>query len=119
MAAGFFDDMTAVTEDAAAELKRRLAELEERLATALTERDAAIERQTANALVNFRLQSELRAALERQHASTEILRAISEGTGDAEASLTQIAETTARLFGAPSVTIRIAEGDEWITTIPV
>jgi two-component system, NtrC family, sensor kinase len=111
--------MTAVTEDAAADLRRKVAELEERLTAALTERDAAIERQTANALVNFRLQSELRAAVERQHASAEILRAISECSGDAEQSLTQIAETTARLFGAPSVTIRIAEGDEWIKTIRV
>ena len=111
--------MTAVSEDVAADLKRRLADLEERLATALTERDAAIERQTASALVNFRLQSEFRAAAERQHASAEILRAISESSGDAERSLTQIAETTARLFGAPSVTIRIAEGDEWIKTIRV
>jgi two-component system NtrC family sensor kinase len=111
--------MTAVSEDVAADLKRRLAELEERLAAALTERDAAIERQTASALVSFRLQSEFRAAAERQHASAEILRAISESSGDAERSLTQIAETTARLFGAPSVTIRIAEGDEWIKTIRV
>ena len=111
--------MTAVSEDAAADLKRRLAEVGERLAAALTERDTAIERQTANALVNFRLQSELRATAERQHASAEILRAISESSGDAERSLTQIAETTARLFSAPSVTIRIAEGDEWIKTIRV
>jgi two-component system, NtrC family, sensor kinase len=111
--------MTVVSKDATADLKRRLAELEERLAAALTERDAAIERQTASALVNFRLQSEFRAAAERQHASAEILRAISESSGDAERSLTQIAETTARLFGAPSVTIRIAEGDEWIKTIRV
>jgi len=114
-----YPTMTAVSEDKTADLNRKIAELEERLTTALTERDAAIERQTANALVNFRLQSELRASTERQHASAEILRAISEGTGDAEASLTQIAETTARLFGAPSVTIRIAEGDEWIKTIRV
>jgi GAF domain-containing protein len=119
MAAGFLTDMTVVSEEAAADFKRRMAELEERLAAALTERDAAIERQTANALVNFRLQSELRAAAERQHASAEILRAISESSGDVERSLTQIAETTARLFGAPSVTIRIAEGDEWIKTIRV
>src|SRR6201996_4720070 len=111
--------MTAVTDDTAADFKRRMAELEERLAAALTERDAAIERQTANALVNFRLQSELRSAAERQHASAEILRAISESSGDADQSLTQIAETTARLFGAPSVTIRIAEGNEWIKTIRV
>ena len=91
-------DMTAVSEDATADLKRRIAELEERLASALTERDAA---------------------LERQKAAAEILGTISDGTIDAERSLTQIAETTMRLFGAPSVTIRIAEGDEWIKTIRV
>jgi two-component system, NtrC family, sensor kinase len=114
-----FTEMTAVSEGATADLKRRIAELEERLTVALTERDAAIERQTANALVNFRLQNELRTAVERQNAGTEVLRAISEGSNDADRALTRIAETTARLFGAPSVTIRLAEGDEWIKTIRV
>ena len=105
--------MTAVSEDTTADLKRRLAELEERLATALTERDAAIERQTASALVSFRLQSELRSTLERQNASAEILRAIAGASGDATRSLQQIAETSGRLFGAPSVSIRLAENGEW------
>src|SRR6185437_8929318 len=59
--------MTAVSEDATADLNRRIAELEQRLETALIERDAEIERQTANALVNFRLQSELRATAERRN----------------------------------------------------
>jgi GAF domain-containing protein len=111
--------MTAVSQEAAADLRRKLAEFEQRLHSALVERDEAIERQTANALVNFRLQNELRAAQERQNASTEILRAISEESRSAERSLTRIAETTARLFGAPIVTIRLAEGDEWVKTISI
>src|SRR3974390_1827075 len=74
--------MTAVSEDASADLKRRVAELEQRLDTALVERDAAIDRQTASALVNFRLQNEVRTALERQKAGAEILRRIA-ATGGA------------------------------------
>src|SRR3984893_13294016 len=62
---------------------------------------------------NARLQAELRAAVDRQAASAEILRAIASAPGDAERALQQIAETTARLVGATSVTIRIVEGEEW------
>jgi len=111
--------MTAVSEDTTADLKRKMAELEERLAAALTERDAAIERQTANALVNFRLQNEVRAALERQKAGAEILRSIAATAGNAEHALQQIAETTQHFFNAASVTIRVAEGDEWTQTVRV
>jgi two-component system NtrC family sensor kinase len=68
---------------------------------------------------NARLQAELRVVRERQAGSAEILRAIAGTSGDAERSLQRIAETTARLFGAPSVTIRIAEGGEWARTIRV
>src|SRR6185437_11467299 len=111
--------MTAVSEDATADLNRRIAELEQRLDTALVERDAAIERQTASALVNFRLQNELRATAEHQKASREILRAIANTRGDAEQALRQIAETTARLFNCQSVRIRIAENGEWVQSIAV
>jgi signal transduction histidine kinase len=62
---------------------------------------------------NARLLSELRSAQDRQAASAEILQAIARTSGDAERSLQRIAEITARLFGAESVTIKIAEGDEW------
>jgi two-component system, NtrC family, sensor kinase len=70
-------------------------------------------------LENARLQSELRAAQDRQAASAEILRIIARTSGDAEQSLQQIAEITARLFGAPSVTVLIADGDQWGKTIRV
>jgi two-component system NtrC family sensor kinase len=111
--------MTAVSEDATADLNRRIAELERRLEAALIERDAAIDRQTASALVNFRLQSEVRSAIHRQNAGAELLRAIANTKGDAEHALQRIAETTARFFNAASVTIRIAEGDEWVQTVRV
>src|SRR5450432_2090753 len=68
---------------------------------------------------NARLLAELGTTRDRQTGSAEILRAIANASGDAERSLQQIAETTARLFGAPSVTIHIAEGDEWGWTIRV
>ena len=61
---------------------------------------------------NARLQAELRTAGDRQAGSAEILRAIASAPGDAERALQQIAETTARLFGATSVTIRIVEGED-------
>src|SRR5229473_2282951 len=68
---------------------------------------------------NARLQTELRAVRDRQTASAEILRAIASTPGDAERPLQQIAETTARLFGASSVTLNIASGDEWVRMIRV
>jgi two-component system, NtrC family, sensor kinase len=69
------------------------------------------------AIENVRLFNETREALERQNASAEILRTIAGAPGDAERALRQIAETSARLFGAPSATIHIAEGDGWARTI--
>ncbi len=59
------------------------------------------------------LRRELGLARERQKASTDILDAISESAGDADRALQRIAEITAKLFGAPSVSIRIAKGEEW------
>src|SRR5581483_8652181 len=92
---------------------------ERQLETAVEERDAAIDRQTASALVNFRLKSELRAATERQSASAEILNAIANTHGDAGHALQRIAETTQHFFNSASVTIRIAEGDRWVQTVRV
>src|SRR6266581_5767433 len=69
------------------------------------------------AIENTRLFNETQEALERQNASADILRTIASAPGDAERALYQIAETSARLFGAPSATIHIAEGDGWARTI--
>ena len=62
---------------------------------------------------NTRLQAELRAMRDRQAASAEILRTIASTPGDAGRSLQQIAETSARLFGATSVSLQLAENGEW------
>ena len=75
--------------------------------------------QAVIAIQNAGLLREKSEALEQQAASAEILRTIASVPGDAEQSLQRIAETTARLFGAQSVTIRIAEGSEWGQTIRV
>jgi hypothetical protein len=111
--------MTALSEDEVGDPARKIAELEERLRSAVAERDAAVEWRTAATLEQFRLETELRAALDRQKASAEILRSIGATSGDAAHALRQIAETTAHFFNAPSVTIRIAEGDEWVQDIRV
>src|SRR5437879_4018373 len=86
-----FQSMTALPPDVVAELRRE----------------------------NAQLQAELRAARDRQAGSAEILRTIAGAPSDAERSLYQIAETSARLFGATSATIHIAEGDGWSQTIRV
>jgi two-component system NtrC family sensor kinase len=83
--------MTALPQDVVANLERRIAELEHKL----------------------------EAARDRQTGSAEILRTIASTSGDADRALQQIAETTGRLFGAPSVTIHIADGSEWTRTIRV
>ena len=76
--------------------------------------------QAAIAMENARLLGELNArngdltrSLERQTATSEILRAIAASPGNAEGTLKKIAETTAHLFGATGVSFRIAEGDEF------
>jgi|SRR6516164_4488149 len=111
--------MTALPHDTEADLRRRILELEQRLQSIVAQRDEAIERQTAAALVNFRLQNELRATVDRQKAGAEILRTIAAAPTDAEQSLQRIAETTARFFNASSATIRISDGNRWTRTIAV
>jgi GAF domain-containing protein len=111
--------MTTLPQDVEADLRHRIFELERRLESAVVQRDEAVERATATALVNFRLQNELRATVDRQNASAEILRTIASAPTDAEQSLQRIAETTARFFNASSVTIRITDGKEWVRTIRV
>ena len=100
--------MTALPQDEVADLSRLVAELEQRLESSFVVYDEAIARQAALAQENARLQSELATAGDREAASAEILRTISEVSGDAERSLQQIVEITARLFGASSVRIRLA-----------
>jgi two-component system NtrC family sensor kinase len=111
--------MTALPPDVVADLSRLVAELEQRLEQSFAAHDEAINRQAAAAQENARLRDELAAAREREAASAAILRTISGVSGDAERSLPQIAEITARLFGASSVRIRLVENGEWGSTFHV
>ncbi|WGD49666.1 GAF domain-containing protein [Bradyrhizobium sp. CB1650] len=95
--------MTALPQDVATELNSRIAELEQRLQAGIAE--------------NGRLQHELALSREHQKASAEILGTIGSTHGDAARALQQIAETCGRLFGAPSVSIRLAENGEWTQAI--
>ena len=69
--------------------------------------------QAVIAIENARLFNETQQALSRQEATAEILRTVASTPGNADQSLRQIAETSARLFGAPSVTLLLAENGEW------
>ena len=111
--------MAVLSEDALADLYRLVAEVEQRLESSFAAHDEAIAREAATAYENSRLRNELSIARDRQDASADILRTIASAPGDAERALVQIAETSARLFGAPSATIHIAEGDGWAKTIRV
>jgi two-component system NtrC family sensor kinase len=62
---------------------------------------------------NAQLRAELGAVRDRQAATAEILRTIASTSGDAGRALQQIAETSARLFGAPSVSIQLVRDGEW------
>jgi GAF domain-containing protein len=111
--------MTALPQDVVAELKARIAELEQRLQASAAERDQARAGRTAAEDEATRLRGTLDVWRDRRNASAEIIAAIANAPGDARRVLQQIAETSARLFGAPSATIHIAEGDGWAETIRV
>ncbi len=68
-------------------------------------------KQAVIAIENARLLSELRESLDRQTATSDILRVIASTPGDPRRALDTIAETAARMFDAASVAIRRAEGD--------
>jgi two-component system NtrC family sensor kinase len=87
-----YSEMTDALDDAATDPRQTIAELQRKLAG-----------RTA----------ELAESLERQNATAEILRMIASAPGDAGRSLQLIAETSARLFGAPSVSIQLVKDGEW------
>src|SRR5437879_5509628 len=113
------EDMSVDLKLAIDELESAVSDMESRLESAHAERDEATARQAELERDNARLNGELGSARERQNASAEILHSIAATSGDAERSLYRIAETSARLFGATSATIQIAEGDSWVKIIRV
>jgi GAF domain-containing protein len=98
------------------ELETAIAEIESRLESTRAERDESKARQVELEIDNANLRRELVLARERQGASAEILGTIASTPGDAAAVLQRIVETTAKLFGAPSASIRLAENGEWTDT---
>jgi len=66
--------------------------------------------QAVIAIENARLLSELRESLDRQTATSEILRVIAATPGELTTAIDKICQTAANLFGASSVGIRQLEG---------
>jgi two-component system, NtrC family, sensor kinase len=90
--------MTALSQDMAAELRRRIDALEQQLQSGAAE--------------NARLQSELAIAHDRQNASAAILRTIAASPSDARPVFEAIAASSKRLLGAFSATVLQFIGDE-------
>src|SRR4051812_32832932 len=101
------------------ELETAVAEIESRLESTRAERDEAKARQVELEIENAGLRRALSLTRDHQTGSADILRTIAGASGDAGHSLHQIAETTMRLFGAPSATIHIAKGEGWSQVIRV
>jgi two-component system NtrC family sensor kinase len=80
---------------------------------ALRNKPAPRKRKPTQQAENARLKHQLETARLQQQASAEILRAIAEAGGDVARPLQQIAETMARLFASPSVSVQLAEGREF------
>ncbi|MCA1458629.1 GAF domain-containing protein [Bradyrhizobium sp. BRP22] len=90
--------MTALSQDVAAELRRRIDQLEQQLQSGAAE--------------NASLRSALAVARDRQSASADILRTIAASPSDARPVFEAIASSSKRLLGAFSATVLQFIGDE-------
>jgi signal transduction histidine kinase len=70
--------------------------------------------QAVIAIQNVRLFTELRASLEQQTASSEILQVISQSPTDVQPVLTAVVKAAVRFCGAVDATITLREGDEFV-----
>src|SRR5882724_11710105 len=103
--------MTALPPDVAADLERRVAELEKKLQSALGERNDAIAREAAMGAENARLFNETREALERQTATADILKVIASSPSDVQPVFEAIATSANRLIGGFSTAVfRFVDG---------
>lgn len=113
------EDMSVDIKAAIDELESAVTEMESRLESTRAERDGARARQVELEIENANLRRDLALAREQQSASADVLGTIANSSDNADHALRQIAETTMRMFGAPSATIHIAEGDGWSKIIRV
>src|SRR5882757_9387158 len=103
--------MTALPPDVAADLERRVAELEKKLQSALGERNDAIAREAAMGAETARLFNETQQALERQTATAEILKVIASSPSDTTPVFEAIANSAKRLLGGFSTAVfRLLDG---------
>src|SRR6185437_7184613 len=70
--------------------------------------------QAVIAIENVRLFTELREALERQTATSEILRVISASPTDVSPVLDAVAKAALRFCGAEDSVVQLREGDQWL-----
>ena len=109
--ANWNDWMTALPPDVAADLERRVAELEKKLQSALGERNDAIAREAAMGAETARLFNETQQALERQTATAEILKVIASSPSDTTPVFEAIANSAKRLLGGFSTAVfRLLDG---------
>jgi signal transduction histidine kinase len=104
--------MAVPPQDVVADLRQRVAELEQALRSTSAERDeaaarlrAAGDRQAAIAIDNARLFNETQAALERQTATADILKVIASSPDDVQPVFEAIAERSNRLVGGLSTAV--------------
>src|SRR5712671_3531259 len=103
--------MTALPPEVTADLERRVAELEKKLQSALGERNDTMAREAAMGAENARLFNETTEALERQTATTDILKVIASSPSDVQPVFEAIATSANRLIGGFSTAVfRFVDG---------
>src|SRR5262245_23707431 len=95
------------------ELESAITEMESRLESTRAEREEAKTRQVELEIENANLRRDLALARERQGGTADSLGAIAGAPADAERLPPLIARTIPRLFGAPSVAIRLVDGEDF------
>jgi GAF domain-containing protein len=113
--------MTALPENVVTDLYRLVAELEQRLESSFATHDQALAQRDAAAAENARLQdentrlfNETRQALERQSATSDILRVISQSPSDVQPVFEAIVLAAVRLIGCDFTAVMRCEGATYL-----
>jgi len=102
--------MTALPPDAMADLYRLVAELEQRLESSFAAHDEAIAQAAATARENAQLRNELGITKDRQNATEDILRIISQSPTDVQPVFDAIVLSAVRLLGCEASFIQRCDG---------